>query len=249
MTEIAVIGQGAIAQALVPLLKADGHSITVLARPGRAGAAAGLGVRAVVSAAELLRARPALVVEAAGQGALREHGAAILSAGVDLIAASVGALADDGLRADLERAGALGGARLHLPAGAIGGIDALAALARMGPVTLQYTGTKPPRAWPDVPEGEFFAGTAREAAQLYPKNANVAAVLALAGPGLDATRVTLVSDPDATGNTHAWRAGAPSGEMSMRIQNAPSQGNAATSALTVHALHRTVANLLGTIAL
>ncbi|MCR9126686.1 MAG: aspartate dehydrogenase [Rhodobacteraceae bacterium] len=242
---VGVIGQGAIARALVPLLVQDGHAVTVLARPGRGGAAVQRGWDVVESLPDLMKRRPFAVIEAAGQAALAQHGAPVLRSGVALIAASVGALADDALLGTLEQAAQAGGAQLHLPSGAIGGIDALAALARAGPVTLRYTGTKPPAAWPDgVPSGRFFAGTAREAALSFPKNANVAAILALAGPGLDATRVDLVSDATATGNTHAWEARAAGGEMAMTLRNAPSDGNASTSALTVHSLHRTLHNLI-----
>ena len=51
-----------------------------------------------------------------------------------------------------------------------------------------------------------FDGHAREAALLYPKNLNVAASLALAGKGFEATQVRIVMDPDATGNTHCVHA-------------------------------------------
>ncbi|MEO0386605.1 MAG: aspartate dehydrogenase domain-containing protein [Pseudomonadota bacterium] len=238
---IGVIGRGAIATALIPLLRADGHAVVSLVRSAP-------GPDQVSELPALLATQPALVVEAAGHDALAQIGTAVLCAGVPLIAASVGALADDALHARLRQAAQDGGTRLHLPAGAVGGVDALAALP--GAVTLRYTGTKPPRAWPNgTPEGTFFEGTARAAARRYPKNANVAATLALAGPGLDATHVTLRSDAKAAGNTHAWEATGAGIALSMAVTSLPTEGNAATSALTVHALHRSVRNLTGEIAL
>lgn len=237
---IGLIGRGAIGTALKRLLEADGHVVTVLVRgQPMDGEAAAL--------ADLLAARPLAVVEAAGRQALAQHGPGVLRAGVALVAASVGALADDALLEELRSAARAGDARLHLPSGAVGGIDALAALPE---ATLSYRGAKPPHAWPaGTPEGVFFEGTAREAASRYPKNANVAATLALAGPGLDATTVTLTSDPAATGNVHEWTAQGAGTRLEVRIENAATPGNAATSALTVHSLHRVVRNLTSEIAL
>ena len=66
---------------------------------------------------------------------------------------------------------------------------------------MRYRGAKPPAAWAGTPAAGivdldaleaprvFFTGTAREAATAYPKNANVAATLALAGAGFEATAV------------------------------------------------------------
>ena len=133
-----------------------------------------------------------VVAECAGHGAVRQHGAAVLAAGRELVVISSGALADDALRASLEDAMRRGGGRLSLPAGAVGGIDVLAAARLSGLESVTYTGRKPPRAWKGTQAERaidleslsepsvFFEGSAREAATLYPQNANVAATIAMA---------------------------------------------------------------------
>ena len=251
---LGLIGYGAIARALTGLIDPP-EAATALVRSALGDAPDWL--RAVTDAEALIAARPDLVVEAAGHGALAAYGPAILRAGIPLVAASTGALADDVLLETLREAAAAGGTRLHLPAGAIGGIDILAAVAEAGDLTLRYTGTKPPAAWRGTPAAEMdlaarttiFEGTAREAARLYPKNANVAATLALAGAGWERTAVMLVSDPEARGNAHAWTADGPLGAIAFESRSLPAPGNAASSMATVHSLHRAIRNLTGTVAL
>lgn len=250
---LGVIGLGTIGQALLERLTGDSapSRITALVRPG--GARPGV----VDTVEDFIALRPDLVVECAGHVAVRQSVLPCLKAGIDVVVVSVGALAEPALEDALRAAACSGGARLILPSGAIGGIDLLAALAAGGDCTVHYTGTKPPNAWCGSPADDavdlnaltvattIFAGTAREAATAYPKNANVAATLALAGGGFDTTRVTLVADPAAPGNIHAYEVHSPLGSFAIRIENRPTFANARTSAATVLSVLRLIRNRIG----
>ncbi|MBY4891877.1 aspartate dehydrogenase [Rhodobacteraceae bacterium N5(2021)] len=264
---VAIIGFGAIARDLIDILRAQDtapEQITVLVRPGReVEVQSDLGTRACVTSeiAALLTTRPDVVVECAGHGAVASFGASVLASGTDLIVASVGALADADLAASLEEAARRSGAQCVVPSGAIGGIDALGAARLSGLIDVRYTGTKPPGAWAGTPAEEacdlsglttpftFFEGTAREAAQRYPKNANVAATLALAGLGMDATTVHLVADPGATENVHSFNVTSQALDFSMRLVGKPSPLNPKTSRSTVYSIARAVLNRRAAIAI
>ncbi|RVT87439.1 aspartate dehydrogenase [Rhodobacteraceae bacterium CCMM004] len=251
---LGIVGYGPIGAGLAAALSADPVGrLTVLVRAGRGPAtpvptAAAAAVEVVEDAADLIAAAPDLVVECAGQGAVRDVVPALLAAGIDTVIASVGALADPATRDALRAAAEAGGGRAILPSGAIGGLDLLAALAVGGDLTVRYRGTKPPRAWAGTPAEEVcdlaaltapatvFHGSARTAALRFPKNANVAAALALAGAGFDATEVVLIADPAAAGNRHAYEAVSPLGRFAIEIEAAPTAGNARTSQTTIYSL-------------
>lgn len=209
-------------------------------------------VEVVTAIDDLLAGGPDLVVEAAGHGAVAEVGAPVLAKGGDFLVSSVGALADADLHARLLDAARRGGGRLALLPGAIGGLDLLAAARLSGLAEVTYVSRKPPRAWTGTPAATrldlgaiaaptvFYEGNAREAARDFPKNANVAATVALAGLGFEATRVRLVADPTVSGNVHEIAFRSACADATIRIEGRPSPDNPKTSATTGWSLARAI---------
>lgn len=170
---------------------------------------------------------------------------------------SLGAFADQPLLDRVRSAAQSTHARLIRPAGAIAGLDLIEALSLQGDVRIAYTGTKPPQAWRGTPAEarvdlstlttatEFFSGTARETALLFPKSTNVVAALALAGPGFENVSVRLVADPAATTNHHAYLVSSPGCEASFSIRSGAVAGNSRTSMTTVFSLLREIRAFAG----
>lgn len=186
-----------------------------------------------------------LVVEAASQDAARYYAPLALSAGVDTLIMSVGVFQDEEFQNDAFRLAKRKGAKVYIPSGAIGGVDALAAasLDEMDEVTL--TTTKPPNAFGPseylesrgiVPSEirvrtEIFKGSAREAVKHFPQNINVAATISMAGIGFEKTTIRIVCDPQVKTNEHNLKAKGKFGELDVVTRNLPSPRNPKTSYL------------------
>lgn len=246
MLRVGIIGRGAIGKAVAGAVQRQELPSCVLSGVVTRGSR--------TSITDLLNESD-IVVEAAGHEALAEHGPHVVASGVDLLVVSVGALVDDGL---MRRLRPSDGGRVLVSSGAIGGLDLLRAAAIMGPLyQVSLESRKRPdiliQPWMDSAVAdrlaagrdvvEAFTGSAREAARRFPQSANVAATLGLATIGLDATRVSIIGDPDAAAMRHTIRAAGAAGTYEIVVENTPSADNPRTSALVAYAVVRALRDL------
>jgi len=175
-----------------------------------------------------------IVVECAPAAALPRIAEPVLRAGKEIVVLSVGALLQHPDLIELARAH---GGQITVPTGALLGLDAVGAVAEGTIRSVRMTTRKPGRALAGAPGLDdagmdlesveepvrVFAGTAREAAQGFPANLNVAAALALAGAGPDRTLIEVWLDPGAERNTHTIEIKSDLADLKMTIENIPSE--------------------------
>lgn len=216
---VGLIGLGRIGKRILRYASGDealGTIAVILVKPGQVDAARETAPGTVIASSvhDFLAAEPDLVVECAGADCLRDVAAPILSSGADMIALSLAAFIDDAFEQAMLRGRPGGGGRLVIAPGAIGTLDMLGAARESGLSDVLYRSAKPVRSWRGSAAAKavdlerltapaiVFQGTAREAARLFPRNANVTAAIALAGVGLDHTRVEMIADPALDHVTH-----------------------------------------------
>jgi aspartate dehydrogenase len=189
----------------------------------------------VASLDEMLMRRPTVIVEAASQQAARDYVGRIVAEKIELIVMSTGALLD--LNVDMSR--------VHVPSGAIGGLDAISSAALAGIDEVVLTSRKNPRAF-DLNNKQvkiMYEGNAEEAVKLFPREMNVAATLALTVKPAR-VKVQVLSDPAVQRNTHEIQVKWRFGEMFLRFANDPHPENPHTSALAAWSAIRLLQTLL-----
>jgi aspartate dehydrogenase len=195
-----------------------------------------------------------VVVEAAGHAGLKDYAERALRNGLDVLAVSVGAFADDHFLSSVRRAAGESGRRLLVPSGALGGLDAISAasIGELDKVVL--VASKPPDAWKGTPAEDvasratdvpvcFYEGGARDAARLFPQNVNVVAALSLAGVGFDKTVIRMYADPSLKHNTFELHASGEFGELRLELKNKPYFENPKTGRLVVMSVIRAIRRL------
>ncbi|MDZ4391645.1 aspartate dehydrogenase [Cypionkella sp.] len=257
---LVLIGWGAISRRVAALLSERRAAVRIV----------GVGLRDAARAQDLPQSAevlsdPAtlasiaadLVVEAAGRGSVTSWGRAALGAGCDFAVSSTSAFVDEALFAELLALAQARGAQLIIPPGALGGMDALSAAARLPLDTVCHQIIKPPAAWYGTGAEvlcdlaglsapvTFYEGSARDAADAFAQNANVAVISALAGIGLDRTQVALVADPSAVLNSHIVTAEGAFGRMTIRLDNRPLATNPKSSEMTALSLVRLIETRTG----
>jgi aspartate dehydrogenase len=165
--------------------------------------------------------------------------------GKTAIVASIGGLIDNpGLWELIESSSG----KLILPSGAIGGLDLLKAIPHEDLTEVSLTTRKNPRSLPPElgeikTETEIFSGNAREAIKKYPKNINVAAILALAGLGVEKTKVRILADPSIDHNIHEISIKSASGNYFISCQNFPFEINPSTSKIAAQSIWASLTSL------
>jgi len=188
------------------------------------------------------------VFEAAHPSVVREYAVPIVRSGKDLILMSVGGLIEGETLTALHEAARDSGRCVMIAAGAVSGLSALRAARISGALdSAIIRTTKSPASLAGAPffvehpmalnhrdeKLLVFSGSVAEGIGGFPKNANVAAAVALAGLGPAETQMQIYVDPGVSRTEHAVEASGSFGELSLRMKSSPCPENPRTSYLAV----------------
>lgn len=247
MTRIGIAGFGTIGHAVGKwvLEQSDLELVGVVGGDPHKAAEAlkALGSDAPVLTPVELADRAEIIVETAPTAAFRDIVVPALSAGRQVVTVSAAALIENMDVVDIAREA---GGRIIMATGALLGLDAVRAAAKGKIHSVTMETRKPPKSLIGAPEVvrqnvdlttlteplKLFDGSARDGARGFPANVNVAAALALAGIGPDATRLQIWADPGLERNTHRILVDADSASFELRIQNIPTIEKPGTGRIT-----------------
>lgn len=188
-----------------------------------------------------------IVVESASGAAVRQYAKHILSDGKYLIIFSVGELVDETFMKELESEAIEHTGVIHIPTGAIAGIDAIKSVRNnLDQVTISTT--KNPKSLAGAPYFDIhenihfqelssktvlYEGDVRRAVELFPSNVNVFATLALATGNITKIKVRIIADPNVKVNLHEIDVKGEFGILKIIASNIPHPENPRTSTLAV----------------
>jgi aspartate dehydrogenase len=176
-----------------------------------------------------------IVVEAAAVEVAAAYSIPVLENKKDLVVSSIGAFTDAAFLENVRETAEMNRRTVHLPSGAVGGLDLLKSANALGGLEKVMITTRKSPASLGLEginrETPLFDGPAGEAIKKFPKNVNVALALSLAGIGTEKTRVRVIADPSVERNTHTIEAEGSFGSMTATIGNLPMPDNPKTSYL------------------
>ncbi len=145
---------------------------------------------------ELLDLKPHYILEAATGAALKQHAAAILAAGSNLISLSNGAYNDESFTAELRSIAMEQGTHLYMAPGVTGGFDLACAAALCGDLEATLTKFNYPKASGKRPAGlmelpDDYEGSVREAYEMSPRHLNIGIGAGYVCGSLEKTRLQL----------------------------------------------------------
>ncbi|MBR0371352.1 MAG: aspartate dehydrogenase [Methanobrevibacter sp.] len=172
-----------------------------------------------------------LVLECASPESVKLLAPMILEKGIDMIIMSIGAFMDKDFYTKTYNLAKKNNANIHLPSGAIVGLDGIKAVADFGLKEITLVTRKSPKSLgKDIDAEEvLFEGKASEAVKEFPLNINVAATISMAcNRDID---VKIIVDPNVDRNVHEITAKGDFGEFKTTTMNHPCAANPKTSML------------------
>ena len=143
-----------------------------------------------------------LTVECATADALKKYFEYYIHQG-DVLIFSVTAFSDNDFAEEAFALSKRFGTRIYFPHGAIMGLDGIYdARDILTSVTIETIKNPKSLGRKDTERTVIYEGATREICELYPRNVNVHAAIALAGLGFDKTVSKVISDPDVETNSH-----------------------------------------------
>lgn len=262
---VGIIGMGAIGQRVASLVRESQHDLrlcALLVKPGASKDVARFGEDCGVCTDldDFIARAPNIAVECASTQAFTDHGPRLLSAGIDLMPLSLGALCDPATEAEMIQAAQTGPGRLEVPAGALGGLGLIASARHSGLRRAVFRATYPPARWIDMsksadvdradfPDGTpFLNGSVREIVGQFPGHLNVAVGAALAGLGLDRTEMEVCSDSNLRQASFTLSIWSASGNATLEIAGRDAPVDADPCDLTAFSLVRLLERRLSPIA-
>lgn len=172
-----------------------------------------------------------LILECAAPISVKEYAPRVLQKGLDMIVMSIGAFMDLEFYSQVLKIAKDNNAKIHLPSGAIVGLDGIKAVAKFGLKEVNLVTRKSPKSLgKDIDTEEvLFEGKASEAVKEFPLNINVAATISMAcNSDID---VKIIVDPKVDRNVHEITAKGDFGEFKTTTMNYPCAANPKTSML------------------